>query len=213
LKNEIHSMRKNYSKSELLEEKIPLNPFHLFEEWFLEAKKSKILEANAMCFSTSNKKGFVSSRILLLKEFSQDGFIFFTNYDSRKGNDLKENPNSSILFFWDILERQIRIEGKVYKISRKKTVDYFYSRPLDSQIGAIISNQSQILNSRNELEENFKKYKLNLDIQKNLVPKNWGGYILKPNYFEFWQGRPNRLHDRIGFKKSKSSWKLNRLYP
>jgi pyridoxamine 5'-phosphate oxidase len=209
----ISKMRRNYTKDGLLETNVEANPIDQFSLWFKAATDSKILEPNAMSLATCDKSGLASSRIVLLKSFDWNGFIFFTNYASRKGKEIAEAKKGSLLFFWDILERQVRIEGKIKKISTKDSVAYFHSRPFESQIGAIASNQSSVLKSREELEE---KYFILLEKYKGKLvpmPKHWGGYILEPARIEFWQGRANRLHDRIQYSLKNKTWKIERLSP
>ncbi len=199
-------------KEFLTEKTISKNPFTQFKKWFDEASHSKFIHSNAMTLATSSKKGKPSARIVLLKSFDESGFVFFTNYKSKKGKDLKENPFASLLFYWDVLEKQIRIEGKISKLSREESEAYFSTRPYNSRIGAWASEQSSMIKGRNILEKDFEKYltKFKTDVP---LPQYWGGYKLKPNYFEFWQGRQNRLHDRICYSKQKKDWKIERLAP
>lgn len=213
MENTISDMRKNYSLQELLESNCKEDPFEQFSIWFEDARNSSILEANAMSLSTADKKGRVSSRIVLLKNFDSEGFIFFSNYESQKAKDLQENPFSSLLFFWDVLERQIRIEGKIEKISYFESEKYFKSRPIESQLGAHASKQSSIVKDRNELENKFAELKTQYEGKEIPMPKDWGGFKLIPDRFEFWQGRKSRLHDRIEYKLEGSVWRKVRLSP
>ena len=207
-------LRENYIKEGLNENIIEKNPLTLFEIWFNYAIENKVLEPNAMTLATADKNGKPSARIVLLKDYSEKGFVFFTNYKSIKGNQLEENPNAALVFWWGTLARQIRIEGTVKKISKADSDAYFNSRPRGSQIGAIVSNQSKMIPSYSYLENQFdalsEKYK-NKRVKR---PEYWGGYQVKPNIIEFWQGRENRLHDRLRFVKTDSdNWKLERLSP
>ncbi|MGB1018239.1 MAG: pyridoxamine 5'-phosphate oxidase [Chitinophagales bacterium] len=206
----LHSFRKNYTKNQLNEADIHSKPLQQFKVWFQEAVNDASFEANAMVLSTVGKEGMPSSRVVLLKEIIDEGFIFYTNYKSKKAKDLAYNNKASILFFWEKFERQIRIEGEIEKISEQKSINYFNSRPKASQIGAVISMQSEEVSSRKILEEKFEKYNENQEIEK---PKDWGGYILKANKYEFWQGRANRIHDRIVYQQEKNSWNIKRLNP
>lgn len=209
----IAHMRRNYTKDGLLEKDLSPNAIEQFSAWFDDARNSKIIEPNAMTLATADKSGLASARIVLLKSFDEQGFIFFTNYNSRKGKEIAETKKGTLLFFWDILERQIRIEGKIKKISAKDSQTYFHTRPFESQIGAIASNQSYVIESRGELE---KRYSDLLEKFKGKVvpmPKHWGGYILEPSKIEFWQGRASRLHDRILYTKKSKTWKIERLSP
>jgi pyridoxamine 5'-phosphate oxidase len=207
--------RKTYNKSELLETSIPDNPFDLFDIWFQDAESDvNIDEANAMTISTIGLDGFPKSRVVLLKQYNKEGFIFFTNYNSEKGKALAENPNVCISFFWHSLERQVIIKGKARKVDAKISDDYFASRPKGSQLGAIVSNQSAVIDSRGVLEQNLNVLELQYLNSEIVRPENWGGYIIKPHEIEFWQGRPNRLHDRICYKLSQNlTWNFNRLAP
>lgn len=210
--NDLRNIRKNYELDQLLETNIDKNPFVQFTKWFEVVIKKKLLEPNAMILATSTKTGIPSVRAVLLKEYDHKGFKFFTNYGSKKGRELAENPFASVLFLWLQLERQVRIEGKIVKLSRKESLEYFNQRPIKSRYGALASNQSEIIVDRKTLEERFfllqKKYGDNPP-----MPKNWGGYKLIPNKFEFWQGRRDRLHDRICYEKTRSGWKIYRLQP
>lgn len=209
----IANMRRNYTLDGLLEKDLNKDAIEQFSIWFNETRNSKIIEPNAMTLATSDKSGLATARIVLLKSFDEKGFIFFTNYESRKGKDIAETKKGTLLFFWDILERQVRIEGKIRKISKQESETYFHSRPFESQIGALASNQSYVLNSREDLED---KYNELLETYKGKVvpmPKYWGGYILEPSKIEFWQGRASRLHDRILYSKKNKTWKIERLYP
>ncbi len=208
----IHHLREEYTKEKLDENLVPKNPFQLFHQWFSEALNSKLPEPNAMILA-SIKENQPEIRTVLLKEYNENGFVFFTNYNSNKGIQISKNNNVSILFLWLELERQIRINGVSNKLDEEASNSYFLSRPIGSQIGAIISPQSQVIESREYLENKMAEatefYKNN-SIQK---PENWGGYIIKPTNFEFWQGRSNRLHDRINYKNEKENWFINRLAP
>ncbi len=210
--NDLRNIRKNYELGQLSESNIDKNPFRQFTRWFDIVFKEKLVEPNAMILATSNKKGIPSVRTVLLKEYDQTGFIFYTNYNSRKGKDLAENPLASVLFLWLKLERQVRIEGKVVKLTRKESLEYFNQRPLKSRYGALASNQSEIISDRKTLEARFKDLQIKYG-DNPPMPKNWGGYRLIPNKFEFWQGRRDRLHDRICYEKTKSGWKIYRLQP
>lgn len=209
----ISQMRRNYTKDGLLEKDMSKSPLTQFSNWFTEATNSKIIEPNAMTLATSDKSGLASARIVLLKSFDEKGFIFFTNYESRKGKEIAETKKGTLLFFWDILERQIRIEGKIKKISREDSEIYFHSRPFESQIGAIASNQSYAIKSREELENKYSELLQKYKGQTVPMPKHWGGYILEPTKIEFWQGRASRLHDRILYTKKNKTWKIERLSP
>lgn len=206
--------RKVYQKSDLLENSISDNPMELFQRWFLEAKEKESGEANAMNIATIGLDNFPKSRIVLLKRFTWEGFIFYTNYHSEKGKAIAKNPNVSLSFFWQTLEQQIIIKGMAEKIAPNLSDGYFESRPDGSKIGAWASNQSDVILSRKELDEQLAFYEdkfKNKEIQR---PENWGGYIVKPQVIEFWQGRPNRMHDRIRFTLQKNyNWLLERLQP
>ena len=213
LSKSINNLRREYKLNKLSEETVQNNPVKQFELWFKDVIKLKLPEQNAMILATSDKRARVSARVVLLKGFSNLGFKFFTNYQSAKGKNLKENSNASLLFYWAGLERQIRIEGKIKKLSKSESQKYFDSRPLESRIAAWASEQSKIIPDRDFLELRYKKFAEIFSGKKIPLPQNWGGYILVPNYFEFWQGRENRLHDRICYKKKKGKWKIFRLAP
>lgn len=206
--------RKSYEKGELLEGNLPKNPFDLFSKWFSEVETAGGLEeANAMTVSSVGKDGFPKSRIVLLKSYSDQGFVFFTNYNSEKGKAILQNPKVGVSFFWHNLERQVIVKGEAVKLSKTDSDTYFQQRPRGSQIGAWASNQSEPITSREvlskrvaELEEQFK----NKQIPK---PEHWGGFVIVPNSIEFWQGRPNRLHDRMLYSLDLDSWSHIRLAP
>lgn len=213
IKNDIAKIRRDYSLEELDESTVSKNPFEQFSAWMNEAIKANILDPSAMILATSNKENVPSLRTVLLKGVEADGFIFYTNYESRKASELNENPKASILFFWKEFERQIRISGMVEKISTQQSEEYFRSRPYDSQLGAWASNQSSEIPNRNYLERKFEDYKKDFKGREVPLPPFWGGYKLLPEYFEFWQGRDSRLHDRILFVKEDDGWKIVRLAP
>lgn len=210
----IAELRKEYQKERLDETDVDLDPIIQFGKWFQESLEAEVNEVNAMTLATADRKGRPSARIVLLKGFDENGFVFFTNYKSQKGKDLKENPYAALVFFWPELERQIRISGKVKRISATESEEYFSSRPLESRIGAIASSQSEVIASRNVLEEKFERVKEAFMNREPERPRNWGGFILKPITIEFWQGRTSRLHDRILYsRKKKRTWKIERLAP
>lgn len=209
----IADIRKEYKLQTLLEEDVDPNPVKQFQKWWNEAIMSNIEEPNAMTLATSNHKGKPSARIVLLKGLSNDGFAFFTNYESRKGQELKENPYASLLFFWKELERQVRVEGTVVKADEEKSNEYFFSRPALSKIGAWSSPQSSVIKSRDHLEENVLKYQRQFSDGTIPRPPYWGGYVVKPALIEFWQGRPNRLHDRLQYTLTNNTWVIERLAP
>lgn len=208
----LFDMRRDYGKTAFNEDVAEKNPFNQFENWFNEAIEAEFLDVNAMTVSTSTKNGVPSSRVVLLKSWNQSGFVFFTNYKSRKGRELDENPHASILFFWDKLERQIRIDGIVEKISEVESDNYFKTRPYESRLGAWASNQSAVLKSRFTLLREVAGLMIKYPVDVPLPPF-WGGYRLIPIEFEFWQGRPSRLHDRIRYKKEFDNWIIERLSP
>ena len=212
MSRDLSNYRDKYLKGELIEKNLPKDPFDLFNNWFEDLEKyGNERENNAMSLSTVNEKNVPTTRVVLLKQFSKKGFIFYTNYNSRKGNHIKNNPNVCVSFYWPSMERQVIINGKVSEISKIESDKYFNSRPRSSQLGAIISNQSEIIPSRKFLEDKLSEFDSN---NNNLIrPSNWGGYIIKPELFEFWQGRDSRLHDRIIFSKSKTNWTQKRLSP
>lgn len=206
-------LRREYGKAQIEISDFPANPIEAFQQWFDIAIKAELTDANAMVLSTSNKLNRPSSRVVLLKEVNTRGLVFFSNYTSKKGRDLQENPNACLNFFWPQLERQIRVEGLVEKISESESDAYFSTRPRLSQAGAIVSAQSTEIVDRIDLEREMASL-MNLSPESTLQrPENWGGYILIPDYFEFWQGRPGRLHDRICYEETKTGWRKFRLAP
>lgn len=207
---DLHDNRRNYTLSQLTEDQISPNPFQQFGTWFDEAGKGGILEPNAMALSTVDANGRPSSRIVLLKAFSEDGFVFYTNYHSRKGRDIAADDQVALLFFWDKLERQVRIEGKVEKTTANLSEEYFTSRPYESRLSAVVSEQSEEIPNREYLEDKLIALREQETIKR---PEHWGGYIVKPDYFEFWQGRASRLHDRIVYELNHGTWKIKRLAP
>jgi len=210
----IADIRKNYSRKKLLEKKVTLHPIDQFEKWWKQAIESKIDEVNAMTLATASADAVPSARIVLLKGYSPEGFVFFTNYESFKGKQLAENPKACLVFFWKELERQVRITGLIEKLDDTLSDTYFHSRPKDSQLGAIVSPQSQVVSSREWLDEQFKAAKKRFKKDKIERPANWGGYIVKPVIMEFWQGRPGRLHDRLQYTlENNGGWKIERLAP
>jgi pyridoxamine 5'-phosphate oxidase len=211
----IADIRIEYKQQTLLENDVATNPFTQFEKWWADAVNSKIEEVNAMTLATATKDGLPAARIVLLKRFSEEGFTFFTNYKSHKGEQLLQNPQACLVFFWKELERQIRITGIVKKITEQESDTYFASRPIGSQIGAAVSPQSQVIGNREILENNTKALEEKYTIENKIErPPHWGGYIVQPNQIEFWQGRPSRLHDRIQYtKREDGNWIIERLAP
>ncbi len=213
LKLFINTLRHDFSKQTLDKKDVNNNPFVQFEKWIKEAIEAQVNEPNAMTLCTATKEGKPSARIVLLRNFTEDGFIYYTNYTSRKGIEISDNPNCAILFFWPELERQIRIEGEVQKQTSEESDLYFNTRPRESKIGAWTSSQSKVISDREvlnkEFEINSNKY------PTDMIPRPvfWGGYVVKPLTIEFWQGRPNRLHDRILYTKENNNWKIDRLAP
>ena len=210
--SELKNLRLNYERDQLLESNIGSNPFIQFRFWFDLVLKANITEPNAMTIATATKNGIPSARMVLLKAFDETGFTFFTNYKSRKGKELLENPIASLLFWWREFERQVRIEGKIEKITRKDSEEYFNVRPIKSRYGALSSNQSEVIENREILETKFAELEKQFG-DSPPTPENWGGYKLIPSKFEFWQGRRDRLHDRICYEKVKDDWNIYRLQP
>lgn len=213
MEKKLADLRENYGIKELLEEQCSENPFELFSLWMSEATDTIPNDANAMTICTVGIDGQPSARTVLLKGITDEEFLFFTHYTGKKGLQIAENPKVSILFWWKELERQVRIEGIARKISREKSEEYFHTRPKGSQIGALASPQSQVI-SKEQLQQRFEDFDLQFQEQKNIpLPDHWGGYAVQPHLIEFWQGRPNRMHDRIEYQFINNVWTKNRLAP
>ncbi len=211
---DLSDYRKSYEKSELLENTIPDDAIQLFHNWFYEAEEQENGEVNAMTVSSIGLDGFPKSRVVLLKKFNEEGFIFYTNYNSEKGKAILQHPNVCISFFWPILERQVIIKGIAEKTTAQVSDTYFDSRPEGSKLGAIVSNQSEVIPSRTFLDEKLKNLETEVSGSEIKRPENWGGFLVKPIEVEFWQGRANRLHDRIRYTLAADfSWKIDRLSP
>ena len=214
MQDKIAAIRRDYSQRQLMEDNIAQDPFKQFGKWWKEAVEAKIDEVNAMTLATASADGFPSARTVLLKDFNEKGFSFFTNYASFKGKQLEENPKACLVFFWKELERQVRITGLVEKTSEQESDNYFRTRPEASRIGTWVSPQSQAIESRRWLDEKFNEMVKQLEGTDIKRPSHWGGYVVKPVIVEFWQGRPGRLHDRIQYTLSEDgSWKIERLAP
>jgi len=211
---ELQNLRQDYSAASLSETTININPIKQFDTWFNEAIEAKLPEPNAMTLATATHDGRPSARVVLLKGFDVNGFVFYTNYLSRKGKEITKNPLGAINFFWGELERQVRIEGTIEKLSKEESEKYFHSRPKLSKFGAVVSPQSQEIPNREILESKMTQLETEYADKDIPKPSFWGGYILKPRMIEFWQGRSNRLHDRILYKKiDNKNWKKVRLAP
>lgn len=215
MQKDLSNYRKSYEKQELLESNCPENPLQLFQTWFLNADNSDLVdESNAMTVSTIGLDGFPKNRVVLLKKYTWEGFIFYTNYDSEKGKAIAKNNMICLSFFWPALEQQIIIKGKAEILAENLSDGYFESRPDGSKLGAWASNQSKVVSSRQELDENLILFEKKFEGKEIKRPLNWGGYLVKPFSIEFWQGRPNRMHDRIRYNLEKDfSWKIERLSP
>jgi len=213
MKQDISAIRTDYQRQELRRRDVHADPIVQFQHWFAEALKAEVHEPNAMTLSTVNAAGQPSGRIVLLKDVNDVGFSFYTNYLSKKGQDLAANPKAALTFFWGELERQVRIEGSVQKVDADVSTGYFKSRPLGSQIGALTSPQSQVIESRDWLENRLQEITQKVGDTSPDRPVHWGGYVLRPSWIEFWQGRPSRLHDRIAYTWVDGSWKIERLAP
>lgn len=210
----IADIRRDYSLKTLLETEVADNPFLQFGDWWQQAIESEIDEVNAMTLATASLEGVPSARIVLLKAYDEKGFVFFTNYESAKGQELAENPKASLLFFWKELERQVRITGLVEKVSTAENDEYFLSRPTGSQVGAWASPQSHVIENRSWLENRVKELDVKFKTEPLTRPAHWGGYRVKPVIIEFWQGRSSRLHDRIQYTlQDNGGWKIERLAP
>ena len=209
----IADIRKDYQLKSLSEHEVDQNPFAQFSVWWNEAVQSDIVEVNAMALSTVTSTGKPSSRIVLLKGYDEQGFVFFTNYSSDKGQQLTQNHFAALLFFWKELERQVRIEGVVSKVSEEESDAYFNSRPAGSRLGAWASPQSQKISDREVLNNELMKFTEQFDQENIPRPAHWGGYRVKPTRIEFWQGRSNRLHDRILYEQDNDNWQISRLAP
>ena len=214
MEKDLSNIRKNFQKDELLEENIPDNPMELFRDWYMDAEKEEPGEANCLTISTVGNDLRPTNRVVLLKKITWEGFIFYTNYNSKKGQDIAHNNQICASFFWHNLERQIIIKGTAEKIAENLSDGYFESRPRGSQLGALASDQSQVVESREKLDQKLNELENHYKNKNIPRPKHWGGYIIKPTRIEFWQGRPNRMHDRINFSlREDFDWKKERLAP
>jgi len=212
-RSSLKNIRRDYKHSELSKASVNKDPFVQFNNWFSEIVDAKIIDPSAMVLATVAETNMPSARIVLLKEVDEKGFVFFTNYLSRKAKDLKKNPNASLLFYWKEMDRQLRIEGIIEKVKTKISEEYFHTRPRESQISAWVSKQSSIVPDRNFLDKKYNELDEEFGNDEIPLPDYWGGYRLIPEYFEFWQGRESRLHDRICYREKKGNWKIFRLAP
>lgn len=210
---DLADIRKDYKLQAMKESQIDSNPLIQFEDWLREAMDAKVNEPTAMVLATATPNGMPSSRVVLLKAFTRQGFGFFTNYSSRKGEEITVNQHVALLFHWPELERQVRIEGMASKTSARISDDYFNSRPLESRLSAVISNQSQVVPNREYLERLWNEKGDEAIVDQVVRPSFWGGYIVEPHRIEFWQGRSNRLHDRILYSRNEDNWVISRLAP
>ena len=205
--------RVDYQTSELRRKDLVESPMEMFRIWFEQVEGIHPFESTAMTLSTTSKDGKPSSRVVLLKGYDENGFVFYTNYESRKGREIEENPYGSLNFYWPSQERQVRINGKLRKVSRSKTEKYFHSRPLRSQIAALASNQSGVIENRGALKKKFDELEKEFEGKDVPLPENWGGYRLEYRSVEFWQGRRDRMHDRFVYIKNGTIWQIERLAP
>lgn len=212
--SDLGSYRKSYEKSELLETAIDPNPMMQFQKWFYEVEEfGGVDEVNAMTVSSIGLDGFPKARVVLLKKYNEEGFIFYTNYESEKGKAILANPQVCLSFFWPSIERQVIIKGMAKKVNVQVSDNYFHSRPIGSQLGAMVSPQSQVIDSRDFLEKNLKNLEQQFEGKEIPRPEHWGGFLVEPVSIEFWQGRANRLHDRIRYTLNDFDWKIERLAP
>jgi pyridoxamine 5'-phosphate oxidase len=214
MSGDLSALRREYASRALTEDLAHTDPIAQFAAWWDEAVRAQLVDVNAMTLATASSAGEPAARIVLLKAFGATGFVFFTNYDSAKGQDLDANPRASLLFFWAELERQVRINGRVTRVSRDESETYFHSRPFESQIGAWASAQSRVVTGRDELEQRYAKLAAEYDGLTVPLPPFWGGYRVQPEAIEFWQGRKSRLHDRLLYsRQADGSWARSRLAP
>jgi pyridoxamine 5'-phosphate oxidase len=215
LKLSLAELRENYTRGGLDEAAVDANPIAQFEIWFAEARRAGLKEPNAMTLATATPDGRPSARIVLLKEVDETGFVFYTNYESRKAHELRENPRAALTLYWAELERQVRVEGTVERVSRRQSERYFQSRPKGSRLGAWASHQSSVIPNRKLLEVRLRDLDSRYsEIEEVPLPEFWGGYRVEPEVIEFWQGRPNRLHDRLRYSRDRDNlWRLERLAP
>lgn len=209
----IADLRQEYAKHELDRDHVRADPVEQFETWFDEALEAEVEEPNAMTLATTDELGRPAARIVLLKGVEERGFVFYSNYESQKGRQISSNPHAALVFWWEPLERQVRIEGEVEKLPEEESTDYFDSRPHGSQLGAWASPQSRVIDSREVLEKRLELVSGEYSEGEVPRPPHWGGYVVKPRTVEFWQGRPNRLHDRLRYRRDDNGWTLERLAP
>ena len=213
MKDDILKLRKDYTKNRLEAGDLNHDPVKQFRNWLNQAIESKVEEPTAMTLATATKEGIPSARIVLLKKVDEKGFVFFTNYESRKSKELLNNPNAALVFFWSELERQVRVEGKIKQSTPEESAEYFLSRPYESRVSAVISPQSSEIPGRDFLEQKFEENLQKYNEQTLQRPPYWGGFVLKPYRIEFWQGRESRLHDRFVYQKNGDDWRISRLAP